>query len=183
MRRPWPTGGCRARNKKTTKFWRRILFHSTLIHWRTCVFSAWLWQNGTSGTCCRKLNKWTYVLKCCICVNLNSYSWYVVKNRQESWIILFHQCRMIEWSSCFWKMCDHISQINPTSCTILFNMFIYFSSLRVSGTLVPIVRRKLLYLCDTGICQFCMSGVWAWIFNKTSRPDATHTELINTSVA
>ena len=34
--------------------------------------------------------------------------------------------------------------------------YIYFSSVHVSGIHVPIVRRKLLYLCDTGICQ----SVW-----------------------
>ena len=49
-----------------------------------------------------------------------------------------------------------ISQINPTRCTILFNIFIYFSSLHVSGIHVPIIRRKWLYLCDTGICR----SVW-----------------------
>jgi len=32
-------------------------------------------------------------------------------------------------------------------------MYIYFSSLHVSGIHVIIIRRKLLYLCDTGICQ------------------------------
>ena len=35
----------------------------------------------------------------------------------------------------------------------MFNIFIYFSSLHVSGIYVPIIRRKLLYLCDTGICH------------------------------
>ena len=34
--------------------------------------------------------------------------------------------------------------------------YIYFSSLHVSGIHVPIIRRKLLYLCDTGICH----SVW-----------------------
>ena len=46
-----------------------------------------------------------------------------------------------------------VSQINPTRCTILFNIFIYFSSRHISGIHVPIIRRKLLYLCDTGICH------------------------------
>ena len=46
-----------------------------------------------------------------------------------------------------------ISQINPTRCTILFNIFIYYSSLHVSGIHVPINRRKVLYLCDIGICH------------------------------
>jgi len=55
-----------------------------------------------------------------------------------------------------------ISQLNPTRCTILFNIFIYFSSLHVSGIYVPIIRRKLLYPCVTGE-------------TPTSRPDATHT--------
>ena len=49
-----------------------------------------------------------------------------------------------------------ISQINPTRCTVLFNIFLYFSSLHVSGIHVPIIRRKLLYPCDTGTCQ----SVW-----------------------
>ena len=44
-----------------------------------------------------------------------------------------------------------ISQINPTRCTILCNIFIYFASVHVSSIHVPIIRRKLLYLCDTGI--------------------------------
>jgi len=34
--------------------------------------------------------------------------------------------------------------------------YIYFSSLHVSGIHVPIIRRELLYLCDTGICH----SVW-----------------------
>ena len=33
------------------------------------------------------------------------------------------------------------------------NIFIYFSPLHVSGVHALIIRRKLLYLCDTGICQ------------------------------
>ena len=48
------------------------------------------------------------------------------------------------------------SEINPTRCTILFNIFIYFSSLHVSGIHVPIISRKLLYLYDTGVCH----SVW-----------------------
>ena len=49
-----------------------------------------------------------------------------------------------------------ISQINPTRCTILFNIFIYFSSPHVLGVHVPIIRRKLLYQCNTGTCH----SVW-----------------------
>ena len=49
-----------------------------------------------------------------------------------------------------------ISQINATRCTILFNIFIYFSSLHVSGIHVPISRRKLLYPCYTVMCH----SVW-----------------------
>ena len=46
-----------------------------------------------------------------------------------------------------------ISQTNPTRCTILFNIFIYFSSLHLLGTYVPIIRRKLLCLSDNDICH------------------------------
>ena len=35
----------------------------------------------------------------------------------------------------------------------MFNIFIYYTSLHVLGIHVPIIRRKLLYLCDTGICH------------------------------
>ena len=38
----------------------------------------------------------------------------------------------------------------------MFNVFIYFSFLRVSGIHVHIIRRKLLYPCDTGSCH----SVW-----------------------
>ena len=57
----------------------------------------------------------------------------------------------------------------------LFDIFIYFSSLHVSGIHVPIIRRKLLYLCDTGICHsgWVASGLLVG-FNPTSRSDATH---------
>ena len=48
---------------------------------------------------------------------------------------------------------ETFSQINPTRCTILFNIFIYVPSLHVSDIHVPIIRRKLLYLCDTCICH------------------------------
>ena len=49
-----------------------------------------------------------------------------------------------------------VLQINPTRCTILFNICIYFSSIHVSGIHVPTIRRKFLYLCDTVICH----SVW-----------------------
>ena len=49
-----------------------------------------------------------------------------------------------------------VSQINPTTCTILFNIFIYFFSPHVSGIHVPIIRRKLLYPCNNGTCH----SVW-----------------------
>ena len=56
-----------------------------------------------------------------------------------------------------------ISKINPTRCTSLINIFIYFSSLHVSGVHVPIIRRKLLYLCGTGTCHsvWVVSGLQA----------------------
>ena len=73
-----------------------------------------------------------------------------------------------------------ISKINSIRCTILFNIFIYFSALNVSDFHVPIIRRKLLYPCDTGICH----SVWVPYGLLVSRPDATHTEWqARTSVA
>ena len=74
-----------------------------------------------------------------------------------------------------------VSQITPTRCIILFNIFIYFSSLHVSGIQVPIIRRKLLYLCDTDICHsvWLVSGLQVGLklrLYPASRPDATHTE-------
>jgi hypothetical protein len=70
-----------------------------------------------------------------------------------------------------------ISQINPTRCAVLFNIFIYFSSVHFSGIRVPIIRRKSLYPRDTGICHFVWvaSGLLVGL-NPTSRPDATHTK-------
>ena len=41
-----------------------------------------------------------------------------------------------------WPASRLISQINRTSCTILFNVFIYFSSLQVSSVHALIIRRN-----------------------------------------
>jgi hypothetical protein len=46
-----------------------------------------------------------------------------------------------------------IMHISSTRCKILFNIFIYFSSLHVSAIHMPIIRRKLLYFCFTDICH------------------------------
>ena len=56
--------------------------------------------------------------------------------------------------------------------------YIYLSSLHVSGNNVPIIRRKLLYLCDTGICHsvWVASGLLVGLITPTSRPDDTRTE-------
>jgi len=54
-------------------------------------------------------------------------------------------------------------QMKPTRCTLLLS--IISTSLHVSGNYVPIIRRNLLYLCDTHIFH----SVWventsvAWI--------------------
>jgi len=63
----------------------------------------------------------------------------------------------------------NVSQINPTRCTILFNISIYFSSLRVSGIQVPVIKRKMLYLCDTDICHsgWVASGLLVGLKNQT----------------
>ena len=68
-----------------------------------------------------------------------------------------------------------ISQISPTRCIILFNIFIHSSSLHVSGIHVPIIRRKLMYPCDTGTCNSVRVAFGLLVgLNLTSRPDATH---------
>ena len=66
--------------------------------------------------------------------------------------------------------------ISPTRYTILFNIFIYFSSLHVSGIHEPIIRRKLLYLFDTVICH----SVWVASGLQTRRHPY---RMTNTSVA
>ena len=69
------------------------------------------------------------------------------------------------------------SQINPTRVTVLFNMFIYFCSLHVSGRPCAHHQEKLLYLCDTGTCHsLCVAPGLLVGFNPTSRLDVTHTE-------
>ena len=71
--------------------------------------------------------------------------------------------------------------MNPTRCTILFNTFIYFSSLHVSGVHAPIIRRKLLYICGSGTCHF----VWVssgWIETVVSIQPADQTPLIEWQV-
>ena len=67
-----------------------------------------------------------------------------------------------------------ISQINPTRCTILHNIFIYFSSLHLSSIHVPIFRRNLLYPCVTSICH----SVWVESVFSTcfGHPHAHHQE-------
>ena len=78
-----------------------------------------------------------------------------------------------------------ISQINTTTCTILFNTFIYFSSLHVSGVHAPIIRRKLLYLCDTCTCHsvwVAASGMLVGL--KSNQQTRRHPyRVINTSFA
>jgi len=70
----------------------------------------------------------------------------------------------------------HFSQIIQLGAQFCLNIFIYLSSLRVSGIQVPIIRRKSLYLCDTGICH---SG---WV--ASGRPTGRHPSRVTyTSVA
>ena len=58
-----------------------------------------------------------------------------------------------------------ILYISPTRCTILFNIFIYFSSVHVSGIHVPIIRRKFDVSLRQWCLSLCMGGVWSagWI--------------------
>ena len=64
-----------------------------------------------------------------------------------------------------------ITQINPAMCTIRFNIFIYFSSLYVSGIHVPIFRRKLLLSMCHWYLSHSMGGVWSpgWSFHSTQQ--------------
>ena len=58
-----------------------------------------------------------------------------------------------------------ISQINPTRCAILFNIFIYFSCVHVSGVHAPIIRIKITVSMRHWHLSLCMGGVWSagWI--------------------
>ena len=67
-------------------------------------------------------------------------------------------------------------QISPTSCTILLNicislLYMFRASVFQSSEKIAVSMRHW-YL------SLCMCGVWSagWIFNPTSRPDATHSE-------
>jgi len=55
--------------------------------------------------------------------------------------------------SVLWRAAKRLSYIEDARC-LKVNTLIYFSSLYVSGIHVPIIKRKLLYLCVTGICHF-----------------------------
>ena len=50
-------------------------------------------------------------------------------------------------------MGSSILQITQLGAHFCLNVFIYFYSLHVSDIQVPVIRRKLLYLCDTSICH------------------------------
>jgi len=76
------------------------------------------------------------------------------------------------------------SQISPTTCTVLFNILIYFSSLHVSGIHVPIIRRKLLYLCDNGIFHSVWVAAGLLVGLKSNQQTNNHPHRVkNTIVA
>ena len=97
--------------------------------------------------------------------------------KKSSWCILYVLLTMHPYT---------ISQINPTRCTILFIIFICFSSVHVSGIHVPIIRRKLLYLCDTGIWHavWVASGLLVWLkWSQSNQQTRRHPyRVTNTSV-
>jgi hypothetical protein len=70
-----------------------------------------------------------------------------------------------------------VSQIIQLGARFSLNIFIYFSSLHVSGIQVSIIRRKSLY--DATLIFVTLYG-WrlvCWLdWNPTSTTDATHTE-------
>jgi len=57
--------------------------------------------------------------------------------------------------------------------------YIYFSSLHVSGIHVPIIRRKLLYICDNGICHSVLvaSGLLVQSADQTPPIYVTNTSI------
>ena len=71
-----------------------------------------------------------------------------------------------------WKVAKNLPYIQDARW-LNVNIFIYFCSLHVSGIQAPNIRRKLLYVCDTGICHsvWVASGLLVGL-----RPAATRTE-------
>ena len=63
----------------------------------------------------------------------------------------------------FCWQCTLYNLVSPTRCAIPFNIFIYFSSLHVSGINLSIIRIKMLYLCDTGIFALYVWGLVCWL--------------------
>jgi hypothetical protein len=67
----------------------RHLFHNILF--RFCTFvSAWWWLNKTAEKSFRKVNKWSVMFKCCVCLDNKS----ILINK----VFLCSQCRRI-WES------------------------------------------------------------------------------------
>ena len=76
------------------------------------------------------------------------YQWCTVKQIWDNEIYL-----LIKYiKSVFWRVAKCLSYIEEARC-LKVNIFTYFSSVHVSGMHVPIIGRKLLYLCDTGFCH------------------------------
>ena len=96
-------------------------------------------------------------------------------------------CGPVARETAKWRSGDSlrvISQINPTRCTILFYIFIYFSSLHISGIHVPIIRRILLYLCDSCICHSVWVASGLLVGLKSNQKNRRNQyKVTNTSVA
>jgi hypothetical protein len=66
----------------------------------------------------------------------------------------------------------------------MFNIFIYFSSLHVSGIHVPMIRRKLLYICVTGMCHSVWVATGLLVGSKYNQQARCHPyRVTNTSDA
>ena len=50
----------------------------------------------------------------------------------------------------------------------MFNIFIYYSSLHVSGIHVPIIRRKIAVYMRHLYLSLCMGGVWSALLQHVS---------------
>ena len=99
--------------------------------------------------------------------------------------MLLHELSTVFRLITFFLSSSQIIQLGAQFC---LNIFIYFSSLHVSGIQVPIIRRKLLYVCDTGIChsEWVASGLLVGLklqFQSSQQTRRHPFRVTNTSVA
>ena len=84
-------------------------------------------------------------------------------------LLIYNLIFMFCWPASLYNLLN-----NSKALIYLFISLLYM----FRASVCPSSGEKLLYLCETWYLSLCMDGVWSagWIFNPTSRPDATHTE-------